>query len=83
MTFVLTDDMRHALQSRPVEVEDAETRQVYVILSRDSFREMLRDELLRELHIGFDQADAGRLVEWSPASIKAEGRRRLQAAESA
>jgi len=86
MTPKLTDEMRHALQThpgQPVEVEDSETRQVYVLVAKEDFRGLVRDELLRELQVGFDQADAGQLVDWNPEEIKAEGRRRLQSAESA
>lgn len=80
MTPKLTDEMRHALRSHPggpVEIEDAETRKVYVLVAKESFRGMIRDELLRELQIGFDQADAGQFVDWNPADLKAEVRRRL------
>jgi hypothetical protein len=86
MTPKLTDEMRHALRSHPdgpVEIEDAETRQVYVLVAKESFRELIHEELLRELQVGFDQADAGRLSDWDPEEIKAEGRRRQHPAELA
>jgi hypothetical protein len=85
MSLQLTEEMRHALQAhpgQPVEVHDSQTQQVYVLVARDSFREMARDELLRDLQIGFDQAAAGRWVDWNPEAIKAEGRRRLQSAHA-
>ncbi len=53
-----------------------------VFMRVDVFRDMLGftsdEELRQQLHIGFDQADRGQLVDWDPEKVKAEGRRRLQ-----
>ena len=37
----------------------------------------LTDELMKDLQVGLDQADAGQFVDWNPDEIKAEARRRL------
>ena len=77
----LTDEMRQALQydpDRPVKVEDEQTHRVYVLVSDDAFREMVDEELRRQLQIGLDQADRGEFVDWDPDKIKAEGREILQ-----
>jgi hypothetical protein len=74
--------MKEALARRPgepVEVEDEETQDVYLLIPRDELQQWRREALLKELQIGFDQADAGEFFEWDPDEIKAEGRRRLKA----
>lgn len=81
MTPKLTDDMRDALGRNPegtIEVEDELTQQRYVLMPKDAVQEIGRRELLRELQIGFDQADAGEFVAWDTDEIKAEGRRRRE-----
>ena len=81
MTLKLTDAMREALGRNPegaIEVEDELTQRRYVLLPKESLHAVAQKELMRELQIGFDQADAGQVVGWDPAEIKSEGRRRLQ-----
>ncbi len=70
MTPKLSDDQRHALQSttgKLVEVEDDQTRQTYVLMSIDLFREMMgvgSDEdmaaSLQAIAEGVADVDAGR-----------------------
>ncbi len=81
MTPKLTDAMREALGRDPegaIEVEDELTQRRYVLLPKESLQAVAQRELVRELQIGFDQADVGRFVDWDAAEIKSEGRRRLQ-----
>ena len=81
MTLKLTDAMRDALGRDPdgvVEVEDDQTQRRYVLLPKEALQAVAQRQLMRELQIGFDQADAGQFVDWDAAEIKSEGRRRLQ-----
>jgi bifunctional DNA-binding transcriptional regulator/antitoxin component of YhaV-PrlF toxin-antitoxin module len=75
----LTDEQRAALSIHPgtaVEVEDEQTRRIYVLVAKDDFRQLVDGSLRRELQIGFDQADAGDVAEWDVEEILAEARRR-------
>jgi hypothetical protein len=77
----LTDAMRDALGNNPdgaIEVEDDLTQRRYVLLPKEALPIIAQQELLRELQIGFDQADAGEFVEFDVDEIMAEGRRRKQ-----
>ena len=81
MTPKLTDEMREALVQHPdspLRVRDESTQKLYVLVPEDDLRRMLHEELLRELKIGFDQADRGQVVSWDAHKVKVEGRRRLQ-----
>lgn len=67
MIAKLTEEQRQALQDRPggpVEVEDDQTRKLYVLVAKDDFRQMVDEELRRQLQVGLDQADRGELEEW-------------------
>ena len=70
MVAKLTNEMREALQQsggRPVEVEDDQTQRVYVIVTRDEFRDMQHrvvhdgdlsdDEMLAVAAQGLDDPD--------------------------
>ena len=77
----LTEEQRKALQQtpgRPVPVEDDRTHQLYFLVERDQMRQLLDEQLRRELQIGFDEAKRGDVVEWDAEKIKAEGRKILQ-----
>ena len=79
MTPKLTDEMRQALSEqpdRPLKVEDEQTQKVYVLVSQEDFRQMVDEELRRQLQIGFDQADADDVAEWDVEEILAEAHRR-------
>ncbi len=59
--------MRDALvqwPGRPLEIEDETTHSVYVIVRKEDFRQLVDEELRRQLQIGFDQADAGEVIHW-------------------
>ncbi len=70
MTPKLSDDQRHALQSttgKLVEVHDDQTRQTYVLMSIDLFREMMgvgsNEDMaasLQAIEEGIADVDAGR-----------------------
>lgn len=75
----LSDEQRQALNQQPrgpVDVEDDQTQQIYVLVAKEDFRQLVDVELRRELQVGFDQADRGELAEWDPEDIRREGRRR-------
>ena len=81
MTLKLTDAMREALDRDPegaIEVEDELTQRRCLLLPKEALHTVAQRELMRELQIGFDQANAGQLVDWDATEIKSEGRRRLQ-----
>ncbi len=81
MTPKLTEEQRLALRDspgRPVPVEDDRTHEVYFLVERDQMRQLLDEQLRRELQVGFDEADRGEVVEWDAEKIKAEGRKILE-----
>ncbi len=74
----IPDNIRDELNrhpGKPLEIEDAATHKVYVIVPKDDFVKMVDDELRRQLQIGFDQADAGEVAEWDVDEILAEAHR--------
>ena len=81
MTPKITDEMRKALAQHPdgpVPIEDDRTRKLYILVAEDEFRRLSGGQLLRELQIGFDQADRGESADWNPENIKAQGREYLR-----
>jgi hypothetical protein len=75
----LSDEQRQSIESKhggPIEVRDDRTQRVYVLVDRDDFRQMVENQLRRELQIGFDQADAGDVAAWSVDEMLREARRR-------
>ncbi|MDB5387331.1 MAG: hypothetical protein JWM11_2977 [Planctomycetaceae bacterium] len=64
----LSEEQRRVIQNRdggPVEVEDDRTQRVSVLVARDEFHRLVEEQLRAELQVGFDQADAGDVGEWS------------------
>ncbi|MEX2287525.1 MAG: hypothetical protein WD648_10585 [Planctomycetaceae bacterium] len=79
MTPKLTEEMRQALREQPgtpLEIEDDETRTSYVIVAKETFVQMVDEELRRQLQIGIDQADAGQVSGWDVNEVLAEAHRR-------
>jgi hypothetical protein len=79
MSPKITQEQRDAILANPdcpVEIEDDQTKRIYVLVPKDGFRRMVDDALRRELQIGFDQADAGDVADWDIEEILAEARRR-------
>ena len=75
----LSDEQREAIVSghgAPIEVEDEQSRRVYILVARDDFSRLVDAELRRELQIGFDQADRGDVADWNVEEILAEAHRR-------
>lgn len=79
MNPYLSDEQREAIESKhggPIEVRDDRTQQVYVLIGRDQFRQLVEEQLRRDLQIGFDQADAGDVAAWNVEEVLQEARRR-------
>ena len=85
MTPKITNEMRKALHQhpgKPLEVEDDQTQTVYVLVAKEDFREMVDQELRRQLQIGFDQADRGELEEWDVEEFLDRMHRRHEAKQA-
>ncbi|MBX9789916.1 MAG: hypothetical protein K2Y37_13445 [Pirellulales bacterium] len=68
----LTPEMREALArhpGQPVEIEDDETKRVYLLFDREQARELLDDWIVRELAIAEADVAAGRTVEWDADNL--------------
>jgi len=68
MTPKLSEEIHNALEEqpgRPLEVSDAQSQKVYVVVAKEDFQRMVDEELRRQLQIGLDQADRGELEEWN------------------
>lgn len=79
MTPKIPENIRQALhqqQGKPLEVEDEQTRKLYVIVEKEEFRKMVDDQLRQQLQIGFDQADSGDVAEWDVEEVLGEAHRR-------
>lgn len=77
----LTPEQRAALADhpgQPIYIEDAETRETYLLLKAGQFPELEEEYVRAKLEEGFAAADRGEEEEWDSESIKSEGRRRLQ-----
>jgi hypothetical protein len=80
-SFQLTPEQRQALTAcpdQPLYIEDAETRETYLLLKTGKFPELEEEYVRARLEEGFAAIDRGEEEEWDSASIKAEGRRILQ-----
>lgn len=78
----LTDEMRAALASNrggPIEVEDGETHQVYLLVDAEQGQRLMRRWLTDALKRGMDDVHQGRVVPFDPEAIKAQGRNRVDA----
>lgn len=79
MIAKITQEQREAILANPdapVEIEDDQTKRIYVLVPKEGFRRMVDDALRRELQIGFDQADSGDVADWNIEEIIAEAHRR-------
>jgi len=79
MTPKITDEQREALQQnlgRPVAVEDARTRERYILVGESAANGLLEEWLHGELQIGFEQSDAGLSRPWDIQRTLAEAHRR-------
>src|SRR5260370_667294 len=66
MSPKITQEQREAILANPdspVEIEDDQTKRIYVLVPKDGFRRMVDAALQRELQIGFALADAGDFCE--------------------
>ncbi len=75
----LTDDMRRALQARPtgpIPVEDDQTQNQYVLLTKEDYFRLHDDYIRRELQIAFDQVDGGEVSDLDMNAVLAEAHRR-------
>jgi hypothetical protein len=75
----LTDEMRQALAARPagpIPVEDEQTQNFYVLLTKDDYCRLHEDYIRRELQVGFDQVDRGEVSDLDMDALLAEAHRR-------
>jgi hypothetical protein len=82
MTPKITPEMRTALANQPgqpVEVEDDENQRVYLLVDAERGRALTELWIREQLQLGFDAAERGEIVDFAPASIKAQGRAHLDA----
>jgi hypothetical protein len=78
----LTDEMRQALASRPdspIPVQDDETQNLYVLLTKEDYYRLHDDYIRRELQVAFDQVDRGEVSDLDMDSLLAEAHRRYAA----
>ena len=82
MALKITPEMRAALADhpgQPIEVEDDETRRVYLLVDAERGRALTEQWIRDQLKVGEEAATRGEIVDFDPESIKAEGRRRMDA----
>jgi hypothetical protein len=75
----LTDEMRKALASwpaGPIPVEDDQTQDFYVLLTKDDYFRLHDDYVRRELQVAFDQVDRGEVSDLDMSALLAEAHRR-------
>lgn len=68
MTLPLTDEMRAAIRQQTdglVCLEDAQTRQTFVLVELDEYRRLVDERLRRDLQVGFAQAERGEVAPWN------------------
>jgi hypothetical protein len=68
MTLPLTDEMRAAIRQQadgPICLEDAQTRDTFVLVELDEYRRLVDERLRRDLQVGFSQADRGEVAPWN------------------
>ena len=75
----LTDEMRQALAvcpAGPIPIEDTQTQNFYVLLTKEDYCRLHDDHLRRELQVAFDQVDRGEASELDMDALLAEAHRR-------
>lgn len=75
----LTDEMRQALAIRPagpIPIEDDQTQNFYVLLTKDDYCRLHDDYIRRELQVAFDQVDRGEVSDLDMKELLAEAHRR-------
>lgn len=78
----LTDEMRQALAicpSGPIPVEDAQTQNFYVLLTKDDYCRLQEDHIRKALAVSIEQAARGEVSEMNMDEILAEANRRYAA----
>ena len=77
----LTPEQRAAIAAhpdQPLYIEDAETRETYLLLKTGKFPELEEEYIRARLEEGFAAIERGEEEEWDSESIKSEGRRILE-----
>jgi hypothetical protein len=77
----LTPEQRAAIAAhpdQPLYIENAETRETYLLLKAGKFPELEEEYIRARLDEGFAAIERGEEDEWDSASIKTEGRRILE-----
>jgi hypothetical protein len=75
----LTDEMRQALAicpSGPIPVEDAQTQNFYVLMTKDDYCRLQEDHIRKALAVSIEQAARGELGDLNMSEIIAEANRR-------
>jgi hypothetical protein len=62
---------------QPLYIEDAETRETYLLLKAGQFPELEEEYVRAKLEEGFAAIDRGEEEEWNSESVKSEGRHLL------
>jgi hypothetical protein len=78
----LTDEMRQALAARangPIPIEDEQTQNFYVLLTKEDYSRLQDDYYRRELQVAFDQVDRGEVSDLDMNALLAEAHRRRAA----
>ena len=78
----LTDEMRNALASYPagpIPVEDDQTQNFYVLLTKEDYCRLQDDYVRRELQVAFDEVDRGEVSDLNMKELLAEAHRRYAA----
>ena len=77
----LTPEQRAAIAAhpdQPLYIEDAETRETYLLVKAGKFPELEEEYIRARLEEGFAAIERGEEEEWDSESIKTEGRRILE-----
>ena len=61
---------------RPVQVEDEQTRKMYLLIDAESGRALAEQWIRDQLQVGLDAAARGEVATFDPDAIKADGRHR-------
>lgn len=78
----LTDEMRQALAARPdvpIPVQDDQTQDLYVLLTKEDYCRLHDDYIRRELQVAFDQVDRGEVSDLDMDALLVEAHRRYAA----
>jgi len=78
----LTDEMRQALAmcpTGPIPIEDEQSQNQYVLLTKDDYFRLHDEYLRRELQVAFDQVDRGEVSDLDMDAVIAEAHRRYAA----